>query len=86
MNNRIDNIFKIGNNYIFDTNTGNGYKVIRENGEVTNFKYQYTLREMDTDNIFENINKSDDIPIGVLRRSAELMQLKKENKLIVSKE
>lgn len=76
-------IFKIEKNHIFDANTGNGYEVVRDkNGTVVEFRYVFSIHETDTDNIFETISDKS-IPIGVLRKSAEIIRLKRNNRLVV---
>lgn len=68
-----DMCYRIGNEWLFNSYTGTGYKVIRNTeDEVVGFQEAYHLNG-------SSYTSNGSIPAGVLRKSSKIMKLNHKN-------
>lgn len=66
--------YKVGRHYIFDKSTAKGYKVIRKNGEITDFVEGYELVKNERNENDYDVKANTDVPIGIIRKSIEILE------------
>lgn len=78
-----ENIFKVEYGYLFDANTRHLYRVNRDRkGIVHDFEFICMINPTDNESIHDTIGYGN-IPIGILRKSVDILKLKDAGKLKV---
>ena len=67
-------IYKINRNWIFDLTTFTGYKVKIHKDKIVNFDKAFVIKDQNKGETFELIKYRYDIPLGIIRKSKEVIK------------